>query len=157
MEALVQTPVADRTLTIERSFRASPAQVFAAWTDPAALPRWFGPEGFACRTHRIDVRAGGEWVFDMEGHGMTFANRHRWTELVAPEEGREGRIAFLMDGLDGRAPKEVTVTLSPEGTGTRLRQVMVFPDLEDIALARSYGAEERGQETLSKLAAALGE
>jgi hypothetical protein len=34
---------------------------------------------------------------------------------------------------------------------------MVFPDLEDLALARSYDAEARGRETLGKLAAALGE
>ena len=153
MEALAD----DRTLTIERSFRAPPEAVYGAWTDPEALPRWFGPAGFSCRTHRIDVRVGGEWVFDMEGHGLTFPNRHRWTELVPPAAAGAGRIAFLMDGLDGRAPKEVTVTLSPEGTGTRLRQVMVFPDLDDLALARSYDAEARGRETLGKLAAALGE
>jgi hypothetical protein len=51
----------------------------------------------------------------------------------------------------------VTVTISAEGAGTRLRQVMVFPDAGDLALARSYGAEAKGQETLAKLAASLGE
>ena len=147
----------DLALTLERSFRDTPAQVYAAWTDPEALPRWFGPDGFTCHTHAIDIRVGGEWRFDMVGHGMTFANRHRWTELVPPGDAGVGRIRFLMDGLDGRAPKDVTVTLSPEGTGTRLRQVMVFPDADDLALARGYDAEVRGQETLAKLAAALGE
>lgn len=149
----------DRTLSLERGFRATPAQVYAAWTDPEALPRWFGPDGFACHTRRIDPREGGEWVFDMAGHGMTFANRHRWTRLVPPDADPDGigRIAFLMDGLDGRAPKEVTVTLAPEGGGTRLRQVMVFPDAGDLALARTHDAEARGRETLTKLAAALGE
>lgn len=48
----------DLTLTLERVFRAAPAQVYAAWTDPEALPRWFGPEGFACATRAIDVRVG---------------------------------------------------------------------------------------------------
>jgi uncharacterized protein YndB with AHSA1/START domain len=141
---------------MERSFRASPAQIYAAWTNPEALPRWFGPEGWTCETEHMDLRVGGEWRFTMRGEGLAFPNRHRWTELVPPEDGF-GRIAFLMDGLDGRAPKEVTVTLTREGTGTRPRQVMVFPDPEDLALARSYGAEAKGQETLAKLAQSLGE
>lgn len=78
----METLADDRILTIERSFRAPPEAVYAAWTDPQALPRWFGPRGFSCRTHAIDVRVGGEWRFDMVGDGMTFPNRHRWLELA---------------------------------------------------------------------------
>ncbi len=147
----------DRTLVISRVFRATPAQVYAAWTDPAILPRWFGPEGYTCETHAMDLRVGGEWRFTMSGHGMDWPNRHQWTALVPPEDGGEGRIEFLMDGLDGDEPKAVTVRLVPEGTGTRLTQTMVFPSSEAVAVARSYQAEARGQETLRKLAAALGE
>ncbi len=151
METDTATLTDDRTMTLSRWFRASPAQVYAAWTDPGILPRWFGPKGWTCETHAMDLRVGGEWRFTMRGEGMAFANRHAWTELVPHE-----RIAFLMDGLDGSPPKVVTVTLMPEGSGTRLRQVMVFPNPEDLAVARSYGAEAKGAETLAKLAAALG-
>ena len=153
MEAV--TLADDRTLTLSRWFRASPAQVYAAWTDPEALPRWFGPNGWTCETHVMDLRVGGEWRFTMRGEGMEFPNRHRWTELVLPEDGT-GRIAFLMDGLDGNPPTEVPVTLTPEGSDTRLQQVMVFPSTADITVARSYDAEAKGQETLAKLAASLG-
>lgn len=149
----METSMEDRSMTIARSFRASPAQVFAAWTDPEALPRWFGPEGFTCRTQFMDLRVGGEWRFDMVGGGMTFPNRHRWTALEPPS-----RIAFLMDAGEGSGlPMEVEVTLAPEGTGTRLVQKVTFPSDEALAAAKGYAAEERGQETLSKLAAALGE
>ncbi len=147
----------DRVLTIARSFRATPAQVYAAWTDPAVLPHWFGPEGYSCETQAMDLRVGGEWRFTMSGHGRDWPNRHRWTALVPPEGGQEGRIEFLMDGLDGDEPKAVTIRLIPEGSGTRLIQTMVFPNPEAVAVARSYQAELRGQETLRKLAAALGE
>ncbi|TNC52931.1 hypothetical protein FHG66_01155 [Rubellimicrobium rubrum] len=87
---------------------------------------------------------------------MQFANRHRWTELSPPGDGA-GRIAFLMDGLDGSPPKAVTVTLTSEGLGTRLRQVMVFPTAAEVAVARSHDAEAKGLQTLGKLAASLGE
>lgn len=143
----------DRTITIERSFRAAPARVYAAWTDPDALPRWFGPEGFTCTTHAIDVRVGGEWRFDMVGHGRTWPNRHRWTALVPVE-----RIEFLLDDGGTQAePFAVVVTLTAEGTGTRLVQTVTLPSAEAAAGARAYGAEEKGRETLAKLAAALGE
>jgi len=143
----------DRTMTLERTFRASPAQVYAAWTDPKHLPRWFGPDGFSCHTQVMDLREGGEWRFDMVGHGMTFPNRHRWTALVPPE-----RIEFLMDaGDDTEPPMAVMVRFSPEGTGTRLKQTVTFPSPEAASGAKAYGAEDKGQETLTKLAAALGE
>ena len=145
------TPSADRTLVLTRHFRASPAQVYAAWTDPEVLPRWFGPDGYACRTHAIDIRVGGEWRFDMEGDGMTFPNRHRWLELIP-----HSRIVFLMDGLEGeKDAKEVVVTLEPEGDGTRLTQTMTFATPESLRIAQGYGASEKGQETLAKLAALL--
>lgn len=141
----------DRTLTLTRSFRATPAQVYAAWTDPDMLPRWFGPEGFTCRTHAIDIREGGEWRFDMVGHGMTYPNRHRWTELRP-----HSRIGLLMDGGEATGePMEVMVTLVPDGTGTRLTQTVTFPNAVARAAAEGYGAEEKGQETLAKLAALL--
>ena len=148
---------ADRTLVLERLFRATPAQVYAAWTDPAALPLWFGPKGYSCETHAMDLRVGGEWRFTMRGEGMEFPNRHRWTALEPPGAHGEGRIEFLMDGLDGDAPKAVTIRLRPEGAGTRLTQTMVFPDAASLDLARGYDAEAKGQETLTKLAARLGE
>ena len=139
----------DRTLTITRHFDASPAQVYAAWTDPQALPRWFGPDGFACHTHAIDIRVGCELRFDMVGHGMTFPNRHRWTELTP-----HSRIAFLMDGMEGdKDDNEVVVTLAPEGEGTRLTPVMTFATPESLKVAEGYGAPEKGLETLAKLAA----
>ena len=32
------------SLTLTRRLRAAPAKVFAAWTDPEKIVRWFGPE-----------------------------------------------------------------------------------------------------------------
>ncbi len=32
------------TFVLERTYEASPAQVFAAWATPAAKARWFGPD-----------------------------------------------------------------------------------------------------------------
>ena len=51
----------DRTLVIERVFKAPPEKVFKAWTDPAILVKWWGPEGFTTPEQKMDVREGGAW------------------------------------------------------------------------------------------------
>ena len=40
------------SFTIKRRFKAPPAKVYAAWTDPQMIVRWFGPQGIE-RVERI--------------------------------------------------------------------------------------------------------
>ena len=71
--------LADRTMVLERVTAVPVALVWGAWMNPETLPQWRGPEGFSCRTVRIDQRAGGEWVFDMIGpDGTIFPNHHHY-------------------------------------------------------------------------------
>jgi len=141
---------ADRNLILTRLIAASPEKVWRCWTDPALLPRWFGPEGFTCRTREIDLREGGQWLFDMIGpDGKVWPNRHRIKAYDRPL-----RIAFLMDdGGDSGPPMEVTVTLASEAGGTRITQEILFPSAEHRAGALAFGADRLGQTTLGKLAA----
>ena len=59
--------VAKRTMVLQRVIRAPRSIVWGAWMNSETLPSWWGPEGFSCRTQRIDLRSGGEWLFDMIG------------------------------------------------------------------------------------------
>jgi uncharacterized protein YndB with AHSA1/START domain len=128
---------------------APPAKVWRCWTDPALLPRWFGPEGYSCQTKEIDLRQGGQWRFDMVGHGKIWPNRHRYT-LMQPAR----RIEFLLDADDdASAPMQAVVILVPEGAGTRITQSITFPTLEAKAGALAFGADVLGLQTLAKLAA----
>ena len=78
------TDLSDRTMVLERVIGAPVALVWGAWMNPETLPQWWGPEGYTCRTTRIDLRAGGEWVFDMIGpDGKVWPNHHRYG-LVEP-------------------------------------------------------------------------
>ncbi|MDH5530959.1 MAG: SRPBCC domain-containing protein, partial [Paracoccaceae bacterium] len=80
---MTPTDTSDRTMVIERVINALPRTVWAAWFNPKTLPRWWGPDGFSCRTKRIDLREGGEWVFDMIGpDGTVFPNHHRYTRVT---------------------------------------------------------------------------
>jgi uncharacterized protein YndB with AHSA1/START domain len=51
------------SLTLKRRFTASPEKVYAAWTDPQKLIRWFGPPTVVPDTVKaeIDLRVGGRY------------------------------------------------------------------------------------------------
>ena len=75
--------VAERTMVLQRVIKAPVPVVWGAWMNAETLPKWWGPDGFSCRTKRIDLRAGGEWVFDMIGpDGTVFPNHHRYGAVI---------------------------------------------------------------------------
>lgn len=141
----------DRQITLTRLIAAPAEKIWQCWTDPAILPRWFGPDGYSCVTKEIDLQEGGLWRFDMIGpDGTVWANRHRYT-LFDPLK----RLEFLLDADDdGSAPMEVVVVLAPEAGGTRITQTMTFPSVEMCQGALAFGADRLGQTTLAKLEAA---
>lgn len=48
---------------IEREFRAGPAQVFRAHTDPDLVVRWLGPDDIEMTVETWDCRPGGEYRY----------------------------------------------------------------------------------------------
>jgi len=106
------------TFTLERSYPAPPARVFAAWADPAAKARWFAPGPGA--GHQLDFRVGGREVATGGPEGgplMTFETLYR---DIVPEQ----RIVYtstLSAGADLMTVSLTTVEFTPgEGGGTRL-------------------------------------
>lgn len=140
----------DRTMVIECVINAPISAVWQGWADPKTLPQWWGPDGFSCRTGRIDLRAGGEWVFDMIGpDGTVYPNHHRILR-----HDREKRIDYmLLWGENGPKHADAIVTFDELGAQTRISMRMTFITVEECQQARSFGAVELGQQTLGKLAA----
>lgn len=55
-----------KTLKLERTFDATPQEMWAAWTDPAQYAKWLNPApGIDLVIHEFDVRPGGRIRFDM--------------------------------------------------------------------------------------------
>jgi uncharacterized protein YndB with AHSA1/START domain len=51
----------DRVLAFERTFDAPREIVFAMWTNPKHMIRWYGPRGHSLTSCELDVRVGGGW------------------------------------------------------------------------------------------------
>ena len=56
----------DTTLTIKRTFNASRARVFAAFTDASSIRRWMGPPGSEVTDASFDARVGGAYRVVMQ-------------------------------------------------------------------------------------------
>ena len=55
-----------KSLNMERTFDATPQELWAAWTDPAQYATWFNPApGMDLVIHEFDARPGGKIRFDM--------------------------------------------------------------------------------------------
>jgi uncharacterized protein YndB with AHSA1/START domain len=113
---------ADRTLIIERVFKAGPETVFKAWTDPAILVKWWGPEGFETPECKMDVRAGGAWRTTMvspKGDSHTVSGVYR---EISPPRRLVMTWGWEQDSNRGHETV-IEVTFEPTGTGTKMRLV----------------------------------
>lgn len=95
----------ERELVVTRTFDAAPRILFAAWTRPELIMRWWAPKssGVPLLSVEVDVRAGGRYryVFGLEG-GRTMAFFGQYTEVIpnarlvwTNEESDEGAISTL--------------------------------------------------------------
>src|SRR6202140_651351 len=109
------------SLEIKRLIKAPRDRVYAAWTDPAQLKQWFGPENVQTRELVADVRVGGKFRWDLknaEGEKMTCRGEYR--EL---QPGK--KIVFTWQWEDDEDWEDqisvVTVNLDDAVGGTELR------------------------------------
>jgi uncharacterized protein YndB with AHSA1/START domain len=148
----------DREIVLSRVYEAPRELVFAAWTKPEHLTKWFGPKGLTTKTHECDVRIGGRWRFDMIApDGKVFDNRVVFLEIKAPE-----LLVFDhgSDKDDDEHRFRVTITFDEQsdksGFGVRGKTVVTMRQLHPTKEQRDagigFGAVEIGYTTLDKLA-----
>jgi uncharacterized protein YndB with AHSA1/START domain len=95
--------VAHATFTVERTYDASPARVFAAWADPTAKARWFaspeewGPDERIVYTYSMHLD---QTLLSISVATVEFRGEGAGTRLVLTEQG-----AYLdaRDSADQRA------------------------------------------------------
>jgi uncharacterized protein YndB with AHSA1/START domain len=114
-------PADARVAEVRRRLAARPARVFAAFADPALVERWLTPSPEVGLTvERLEFRVGGAYRFGYHVPGRPTMFVNGVYRLIEPP----ARLAFSWnieppDEHSGIA-SEVTVTLAPDGDGTRL-------------------------------------
>ncbi len=117
---MTERSVQHATIVVERTYNASPARVFAAWSDKDALLRWGNPgETWFMAYDHFDFRVGGGDVCRFGPRGAeTYTNRNTYQDIVQDERivsagtmDRDGTRIF--SGL-------MTVEFKPSGKGCHL-------------------------------------
>ncbi|SEE65858.1 SRPBCC family protein [Jiangella alba] len=146
------------TLTITRRYSAAAGRVWAAWTDPVAVARWWGPHGWTTTVERMDVRPGGQWRFSMtpdDGSAdavhivVTYREVRPHQHLGYVDQFASEDWTIIGDGT----PTDVTFTA--DGTGTRVAIAAVFADGEALQRGVASGMGEGYQEALERLGTIL--
>jgi uncharacterized protein YndB with AHSA1/START domain len=138
------------TVVVRRSCAAPAARVFAAWSDAAALARWYvpGDGSWSSAILAHDFRPGGVKKLEFGPPGETrYVEDCRYEDIVPNR-----RICFVMTILRGQAPittSMVTVELFDRGARTELvvTDQLAILDGGDTAAGREHGWGE----TLDKL------
>jgi uncharacterized protein YndB with AHSA1/START domain len=108
------------TIVVERSYKASPKRVFAAWADPNAHGLWKTPgEDWELAESENDFRVGGREMsrFGPKGHA-NFWSDGKYVDIVP--DARIVSAGTMHDGDTRISSTLCTVELLREGSGTRL-------------------------------------
>jgi uncharacterized protein YndB with AHSA1/START domain len=113
----METPMS--TFRTSRDIPASPDRVFAAFSDPQRLARWWGPAGFTNSFNVCEFKAGGRWSFVMHGpDGGSYPNESVFAEI-------EPATKVVVQHVS--KPKyRLTITLTPSAGGTTVSWAQAF-------------------------------
>ena len=135
-----------RAITIERTYKADIADVWALWTTKDGFESWWGPEGFRVDVQTLDARVGGKLHYDMTadapeqieamkrmGQPVSHKTHGTFTEL-RPRERLV--LTHIIDFLPGVAPYESTIIAEFFPAGDRVRMVVTLHAMHDETTTR---------------------
>ncbi len=137
---LILTTPSDREIVMTRVFNAPRRLVWAAWTKPEYLARWFGADGWTVPVCEIDLRPGGTYRYVMRSSdGREVTMRGVYRDVVAPERLVTTEV---FEGFTevGYRPEDQTVStavLTERDGKTTWTATIVYPskEIRDGALA----------------------
>ena len=132
-----------QTIRTQRSLPYSPNEIFAAFSDPNRLKKWWGPNGFTNTFEFFDFKAGGSWVFVMHApDGVNYSNECVFKEL---ETGKRIVIEHI-----SQPHFTLTVSLLPGQDCTLVQWVQEFDDPK-IAASIRHICEPGNEQNLDRL------
>jgi len=140
---------ANREIVTTRVIKASPEQVFKAWTHPHYLAQWWGPKDFKNTFNEYDLRPDGSWDFVMHGpNGTDYPNKSTFVEIKPP--------AKLVFNHVSKPHFQVIATFEEDGSSTKVTFRQVFSSAEECEKIRKF-AGEANEQNIDRLEAVVAE
>lgn len=141
-------------LFFERIVDVPPALVWAAWTQPEHLKKWFTPAPWQTVDCEIDLRPGGIFRTTMRSpEGQEFPNLGCYLEVIPNE-----KLVWTDALLPGYRPSTTgfmtaIIQLEPHGTGTKYTAMAIHKDEEGRKQHEQMGFAEGWGKALDQLVA----
>ena len=105
------------TLVVRRTIRATAEKLFAAWTEPAQLKKWWGPRPVTCLDAEVDLRIGGSYRIANQMPDGTVL----WIVGEFEMVDRPHKLVYSWRAGPGSPDSErVTVQFQPQGDATEV-------------------------------------
>ncbi len=145
-------PVAsENEIVATRELDAPRELVWAAWTEPEHVARWWGPRGFTNTIQHMDVRPGGRWRLVMHGpDGTDYPNEWQYVELARPER-------IVMEHVSAPRFRSVATFVERGGRTTVTVRSIFGSAAERERVVKVFHADEGLRENVEKLGEYLGE
>jgi uncharacterized protein YndB with AHSA1/START domain len=120
-----------KPLVTTRVFDTPAADLYAAFSDPSRLARWWGPAGFENSFETFELRPGGTWLLAMTGpDGSVFRLRKLFMEV-------DPARVVVLDHIDPVHGFRMRMDYEPlEGDRTRLTWTVTFTSPEEAERVR---------------------
>lgn len=134
------------TITVVSDWDAPAERVWALWSDPRRLERWWGPPGYPATVTEHDLRPGGTVRYYMtspEGQ-----RHHGWWRVLEVEAPRRLVVEDGFGDAEGNPSAEMPTTRFEvsvergEGATTRMVVESRFPSREAMEQLLAMGMEE---------------
>lgn len=138
------------TMVLERTYKAAPARVFAAWESVKAREQWAAPnDNVRVRYTEADFREGGlDVTACVESDGKTFDTRNFYLSIE-----RETRIVFTEQIFqEGFQLSAAIVSVEFEAAGAGTRQVVTLQIASFVGDDMVHGYDQGWTAALDQLA-----
>lgn len=137
-------------LVLTRVIDAPRERVFAAWSEPEQVARWFAPSPYTLPKCEMDFRVGGKFSMAMRAPDGT---EHPFTGVYR-EIDRPSRIVWVGEFPYGPAEQmTTTIDFEAQGNKTKLTARQTFSVLTPETEPHTKGAKQGWTATLDQLAA----
>jgi uncharacterized protein YndB with AHSA1/START domain len=145
-------------LLLEREIDVRPDLVWAAWTTPEHLKKWFSPKPFETIECEIDLRPGGLFRTVMRSpEGEDFENVGTYLEVEPPE--RLVWTTVLGPGFRPKSAVDLPITavisLAPTSSGTRYSALVMHGQTDICSRHADMGFHQGWGTALDQLVATM--
>jgi uncharacterized protein YndB with AHSA1/START domain len=155
-----------REIVYTRLFDAPRELVFAAWTEPKRLARWWGPHGMTNPECEVDLRPGGRYRIVMRApNGVEYPLKGEYREIERPKrlvfslDTEEHPAEWQADVQSHRRPGSseaglkavATVTFAQRAGRTRVTIVTEYESVETRNAAVKMGSSDGWAQSFERL------